>query len=69
MKSEFSIIGSYCTAMEAHAAKHFLESHDIPAFVLDEHTSTEGWWNDTEVKLQVPTTNAERAAALLAARK
>jgi hypothetical protein len=69
MHSEFVIVGSYRTAIEAHTAKHFLEHNGIRAFVLDEHTSTEGWWNDTEVKLQVPITDAERAATLLATRK
>lgn len=66
MQSEFAIVGFYCSATEAHLAKQLLESHGIRAFILDEHSSTEGWWNGFETKLQVPTDDAIRARELLA---
>jgi hypothetical protein len=64
MKSEFAIVRSYRTAMEAHSAKQFLEANGIPAFVLDEYSS-ESWWNTVEVKIQVPADHAQDALALL----
>ena len=64
MKSEFSVVRSYRTAIEAHAAKHFLEANGIPAFVLDEYSS-ESWWNTVEIKIQVPVDQAQDALALL----
>ena len=69
MKSELITVGSYQSAPEAYAAKAFLESNGVGAFVLDEHSSTLGWWNDTEVKVGVAATEGQRANELLASIK
>jgi hypothetical protein len=69
MKSKFITVGSYRTAIEAYSAKQYLESKGVPAFVMDEHNSTLGWWNDTEVKLRVSAQNEQQAVLLLAAVK
>ena len=69
IESEFATVGSYRTAIEAYAAKHFLETRGIRVFVLDEHTSTLGWWNDLDVKIRVPIALADQARELLAAKK
>jgi len=53
MQSEFITVGTYSTSVEAYAAKNFLESNGIRAFITDEHSSTEGWWNALETKIQV----------------
>jgi hypothetical protein len=66
MKSELITVGSYRSAPEAYAAEGFLESNGVGAFVLDEHNSTLGWWNDTEIKVGVAATDRQRADELLA---
>jgi hypothetical protein len=53
--------------MEAQAARAFLEANGVSAFVLDEYSS-EGWWNTVDIKIQVPTAQAQDALTLLAAR-
>ena len=69
MPSEFATVGSYCTAIEAYAVKNFLEANGIRAFVADEHSSTEGWWNALEIKILVPSADATQAVDLLSAKK
>ena len=69
MQSEFTIVGSFRTAFEAYAAKNYLEASGIRAFVVDEHTLAEGWWNDTEAKVRVAAADSERATELLAVAK
>jgi hypothetical protein len=66
---ELVTVGSYRAAPEAYAAKAFLESNGVRAFVLDEHNSTLGWWNDTEVKVGVAAKDRQRADELLASIK
>jgi hypothetical protein len=64
--SSLTTVGSYSSAIEAHAAKNFLEAHGIGAFVADEHTATEGWSNFSETNVQVASSQAIRAHELLA---
>ena len=66
MEPSLTTVGSFSTAIEAHAAKNFLEAHGILAFVADEHTATEGWSNFSETKVQVAAADAARAHELLA---
>jgi len=65
MQSELATVGTYSTSIEAYAAKNFLESNGLRAFVADEHSSNLGWWNALETKVQVPVGDAERARELL----
>jgi hypothetical protein len=66
MDETFTTVGSYQTAIEAHAAKNLLEANGIQAFVADEQTATQGWSNFLETKVDVAGAHAARAKQLLA---
>jgi hypothetical protein len=69
MQQEIVTVATYPQAIEAHAARHFLEGHDIRAFVADEYTVIQSWSNYIEAKVQVPAKDAERAKELLATQR
>ncbi len=65
MSEDFVTIAAYSVAMKAEAAKNFLETNGIRAFVDDENFASTMWSNLAETKLQVAAADAERARQLL----
>lgn len=67
-QSGFAIVGNFWHAHEAHLAQMYLESQDVPAWVLDEHQVRMRWDLAAAiggVKLAVRPEDAERARILL----
>jgi hypothetical protein len=65
MQHEFVTVATYPQAVEAHAARNFLEQNRIQAFVADEYFSALKYATLCTVKLQVPAADVDRARALL----
>ena len=69
MPSELVTIASYGTPIEAHAAKNYLESNGVQAFLADENYSRLQYGLLISTKLQVAASDTERAKQLLEAAK
>lgn len=65
MPNELVTVATYPNAIEAHAARNFLEGNEIETFVADEYFSTLEFSNLSTIKLQVPVADAQRAKELL----
>jgi hypothetical protein len=65
MQDELVTVARYPQPLGAEAAKNFLESNGVRAFVADENASSTLWSNLVEVKLQVALADADRAKKLL----
>jgi hypothetical protein len=68
MPNELVTVATYPNAIEAHAARNFLEGNEIETFVADEYFSTLEFSNLSTIKLQVPVADAQRARELLNSR-
>ncbi|HEX4144610.1 MAG TPA: DUF2007 domain-containing protein [Pirellulales bacterium] len=66
MDEKLVTVATYPQPIMAHMARNFLDEHGVRAFIADEHTTHQSWTNFIEVKVQVPSNDAERAMALLA---
>ena len=67
MQQDFATVATYSHALDAHAARNYLEANGIRAFIADEYTAGEGWPTFIDAKLQVVGADAERARELLSA--
>lgn len=65
MPNELITVATYPNAVEAHAARNFLEGNEIETFVADEYFSTLEFANLSTIKLQVPVADEQRAKELL----
>ena len=65
MQEELVTVAKYPQAIAAEAAKNFLESNGVRAFVADENFASTMWSNLAEMKLQVALADADRAKKLL----
>jgi hypothetical protein len=65
MAEELVTVARYPNAIGAEAAKNFLESNGLRAYVADENASATLWSNLVEVKLQVALADADQAKKLL----
>jgi len=65
MPDELVTVATYASAVEAHAARNFLEENEVPAFVADEYFSDLQFGSLSTVKLQVARPDAGRARELL----
>ncbi|MFO0691289.1 MAG: DUF2007 domain-containing protein [Myxococcota bacterium] len=68
-QSGLAIAASYLYPYEAELARALLESHEIPAWIFDEHQIRQRWWLAGAlggVKLGVFEADCERARQLLA---
>ena len=72
MEDKLVTVDTYDMPMEAHLAKGLLEAHGLTTFLADELTVGVAWHLSNAIggiKLQVPETDAARAASILAARE
>ena len=72
MEDKLVTVSTYDMPTEAHLAKGLLEANGLTAFLADELTVGVAWHLSNAIggiKLQVPETDVERAASILAARE
>jgi hypothetical protein len=65
MRNEAVSVATFACALEANAAKNFLERNGIPAAVVDEYISDQTYSTLAKIKVQVLGANASRARELL----